>query len=315
REVFDSAVDLILRDDLPKLARLGSRVFKEPDAARCLERMRELVNRRESATAQQAMRCLAQLEASEDSEVQGEMICTEKRLQDWLAKLEEAVPDPAAPEPQKPPEVTCVSFSGAMKRPAEEPEPKRRALNDFFAAPSMEQSEPCHEDLPPCAVAPPSSSEPPEDFMRNAQDKPIFKNSGHLGESKLVECLYEVDASKYEGRGCIWMIWRLPGPLRGLPSKCPYISLRPEPAADLWFIFHKTYMTLLPKPPEGTLLYKVAKGQGPTLMERAAMCKIQAGTMRIMSWDAYNELRGEKAPTFSPRQVLHNYEDMTASEF
>ena len=119
REVFDAAVDLILREDLPKLARLGSRVFKEPDAARCLERIRKLVSRRESATAQQAMKRLAQLEASEEaSEMQGEMICTEKRLQRWLAELEKAAPDPAAPEPQKPPEVTRLSFCGAMKRPA-----------------------------------------------------------------------------------------------------------------------------------------------------------------------------------------------------
>ena len=107
REVFDAAVDLILREDLPKLARLGSRVFKESDAARCLERIRKLVNRRESATAQQAMRHLAQLEASEEaSEMHGEMICTEKRLLHWLAELEKAAPDPAAPEPEKPPEVT-----------------------------------------------------------------------------------------------------------------------------------------------------------------------------------------------------------------
>ncbi|CAE7865261.1 unnamed protein product, partial [Symbiodinium sp. KB8] len=201
REVFDAAVDLILREDLPKLARLGSRVFKEPDAARCLERIRKLVSRRESATAQQAMKRLAQLEASEEaSEMQGEMICTEKRLQRWLAELEKAAPDPAAPEPQKPPE---------------EPEPKRQALGAFFAPPATAHGEPCDrgEDLPPpaTAVAPPSNSEP-EDFMRNAQDKPIFKNSSHVGvecefrhtgpgveESRLEACLYEVEPDKYEG--------------------------------------------------------------------------------------------------------------------
>ena len=63
--------------------------------------------------------------------------------------------------------------------------------------------------------------------MRNAQDKPIFKNSSHVGvecefrhtgpgveESRLEACLYEVEPDKYEGRGCVWMVWRLPGPTR-----------------------------------------------------------------------------------------------------
>lgn len=335
REVFDAAVDLILREDLPKLARLGSRVFKEPDAARCLERIRKLVSRRESATAQQAMKRLAQLEASEEaSEMQGEMICTEKRLQRWLAELEKAAPDPAAPEPQKPPEVTRLSFCGAMKRPAEpveEPEPKRQALGAFFAPPATAHGEPCDrgEDLPPpaTAVAPPSNSEP-EDFMRNAQDKPIFKNSSHVGvecefrhtgpgveESRLEACLFEVEPDKYEGRGCVWMVWRLPGPTRRFPSKCHYASLRPGPAADKWIIYHKTAMTLLPQPPESTRLYKIAKGQCMTLVQLAAMCETQMGTMRIMSWEDYNKFRGAEAPTFSPRQVLRNYDEMTPSEF
>ena len=110
--------------------------------------------------------------------------------------------------------------------------------------------------------------------MRNVQDKPIFKNSSHLGvecefrhtgpgveESRLEACLYEVDPDKYEGRGCIWMVWRLPGPTRRFPSKCHYASLRPGPAADQWIIYHKTAMTLLPQPPESTRLYKIAKGQ------------------------------------------------------
>ena len=170
QEIFNAAVHLLLRDDLPKLTRLASRVYQDPDAARCIRRLRLLVDGR-GATGQQAMKCLAQLEASEDSsEMEGDLICTEKRLQHWLAELQKAAPDPAAPEPEKPSEVISLSFCGPMKRQAEaaeEPEPKRQAL----------------EDLPPpaIAVAPPSNSEPPEDFMRNVQDKPIFKNSSHVG--------------------------------------------------------------------------------------------------------------------------------------
>ena len=161
-----------------------------------------------------------------------------------------------------------------------------------------------------------------------AQDKPIFKNSSHLGvecefrrtgpgveESRLEACLCEVDPDKYEGRGCVWMVWRLPGPTRRFPSKCHYASLRPGPAADQWIIYHKTAMTLLPQPPESTRLYKIAKGQCMTLVQLATMCETQMGTMRIMSWEDYNKFRGAEAPTFSPRQVLRNYDEMTPSKF
>ncbi|CAE7678373.1 unnamed protein product [Symbiodinium microadriaticum] len=52
-----------------------------------------------------------------------------------------------------------------------------------------------------------------------------------------------------------------------------------------------------------------------TLVQLAAMYETQMGTMRIMSWEDYNKFRGAEAPTFSPRQVLRNYDEMTPSEF